>query len=183
MSGTARGVVVLLIILLAGYAYTARNKGQEGGPAAKKAHVVVHGNAPAFDVTTLDGKHLTSEELYGDKPVVISIFATWCGPCNREAPALNNLYAKYKDKVTILAISVDDPGDLEKVKAFQKDKGLNYYIAHDTQGIYGQRFQAPGIPKLVMVDLQGNVAGEEVGFGSEEELDAKVEEALKLSKL
>ncbi|MEO7992965.1 MAG: TlpA disulfide reductase family protein [bacterium] len=133
--------------------------------------------APAFEIRTLDGDTLSSEQLYGHKPVLISLWATWCGPCRQEAPVLNKLYAEYGTKVQFLAISVDDPNAGSAVRDFQKSQGINYPIAHDTKAIYGQRFQADAIPKVVMVDKHGTVVHESVGFGGEAELTKAFKEA------
>ncbi|HYE80161.1 MAG TPA: TlpA disulfide reductase family protein [bacterium] len=147
---------------------------------APKPKRVVNGNAPAFDVTTIDGVRLNSQEIYGDKPVFISLWATWCGPCRKEAPVINELYDQYGDQVQFVAISLDGPGDLSKIQSFRSSHGLKYPIAHDTQGVYGQVFQAQGIPKCVMVDLDGNVAKETTGFGSADALKREFREAFKL---
>ena len=65
--------------------------------------------APGFEVKTLDGKTLSAHALRG-KVVILSFWATWCGPCRQEMPALEAYYKAHAAQgLEIVAISMDDP--------------------------------------------------------------------------
>lgn len=76
----------------------------------------VGGEAPAFTVTTDQGKKVTPES-FGGHLLVLNFWATWCAPCVQEIPSLNAFQRRYADKgVVVVAISVDK--NPEKYKAF-----------------------------------------------------------------
>ena len=63
--------------------------------------------APDFKLDDLDGKPLSLAAAHG-KVVLLNFWATWCGPCREEIPDLIELQTKYKDRLQIIGISVDD---------------------------------------------------------------------------
>ncbi len=65
-------------------------------------------NAKVYDIKADDLKYL------GDKPAIVDFTATWCGPCQRIAPILEELAAEYKDKIVIYKVDVDENGELSK---------------------------------------------------------------------
>ena len=79
-----------------------------------------------FVVKDMDGRDVRLADFKG-RPIILNFWATWCGPCKAEIPALNALAAKYRDqKLVVLGISVDDtPEDL---KAFTADFKIDYPV-------------------------------------------------------
>ncbi|HYE80160.1 MAG TPA: TlpA disulfide reductase family protein [bacterium] len=160
----------------------------QAGPAAKgapskpgkSAKAPVKGDAPAFEFTTLDGRTLKSEELYGTKGVVLAFWASWCGPCHLEAPILNALHKAYQDRLTVIGVSVDDAHKGKAVARFAARHKLEYAVVHDTEGTTADAFEVGLLPKLVVVDLEGNVALVVNGALDEEKLRARVTQALQL---
>ena len=74
-------------------------------------------NPAAFDLQDLKGvKHTLAD--YKGKVVLLNFWATWCVPCASEMPMLNEMQKHYKDKLVILAASIDDPLDYPKLPAF-----------------------------------------------------------------
>ncbi len=63
--------------------------------------------APDFKVKDLDGKDLSLEAVKG-KVVLLNFWATWCGPCRAEIPSLIELQNRYKDRLQIIGMVVDD---------------------------------------------------------------------------
>lgn len=151
-------------------------EGVKGGGAA------VGSPAPPFELTTLDGKKLSSAKLYGNKPVMVTLWATWCGPCVREAPLLNKLHEQYGDEVQFIAISVDDPADLNEVKAFPKEHNVSYPIAHDSSRKLLQAFKGSGIPLNVMIGSNGKVVQRVEGLIPESQFRLTFEKAFKVGK-
>ncbi len=109
-----------------------------------------------FSVTTSDGGTFTLSEVLQEKEMVmINFWATWCGPCKQEFPAMNNAYIQYRDKIEILAISTDD--SMEEVKNFRSQNGLQFKMTSDLDsGTALKRFfPSAGIPLSVMIDRYG----------------------------
>lgn len=117
--------------------------------------------AADFSLQTIDGRKVKLSDLKG-KVVMIDFWATWCGPCVKEMPDLKKLYAKYKDKgFEILAISVDVPDDLQKVKDFVKSRQLDFTVLIDekTRGA----FSVSAYPTSIFVDRDGKMRYRMVG--------------------
>jgi thiol-disulfide isomerase/thioredoxin len=99
--------------------------------------------APDFKLTGLDGKPVTLADSKG-KVLLLNFWATWCGPCRAEIPDLVELQNKYKDRLQILGLVVDDD-DQDAIQKFVAEFGINYPVAVATDAI---RFQYGGIPAL-----------------------------------
>jgi peroxiredoxin len=114
-------------------------------------------NKPAkdFELEAIDRRKYRLSDLKG-KVVLVSFWATWCGPCVAEMPLFTRMYEKYKDQgFEILAVSADDPGDREKVLRFAKEHRLNFPVLYD-EGVVNL-YEVAGFPGNVFIDRQGNV--------------------------
>jgi thiol-disulfide isomerase/thioredoxin len=93
-------------------------------------------------------------ELTG-KPVLVEFWATWCPPCRKSIPHLNEVYAKYKDKgLTIVGITNEDEAT---VKKFQEKIPMTYNVAINAPQQLLQQFGVEGIPTAFLVDKSGKV--------------------------
>ena len=110
------------------------------------------------------------EKLEAGKIYVVEFWATWCGPCRSSIPHLTELQGKYKDKVTVIGVSVMEKNQ-DYVPVFVESMGneMNYSVARDylsqpgTQnGYMAQNWLvaagAPGIPWAFIVDKTGKIA-------------------------
>jgi alkyl hydroperoxide reductase subunit AhpC len=85
------------------------------------ANLSVGKSVPSFSIKTFDGQTITNSSAKGHI-LVIHLWATWCESCRKEMPALESFYKKHhKDGVDVVALSVDDKSDLNKVKAAVKE--------------------------------------------------------------
>ena len=117
---------------------------------------------PAFDFAGKDiqGKeHKLSD--YKGKLVYVDVWATWCGPCNAQIPALQDLEKKYHGKpITFLSISLDKQTDLKKWENFVKEKGLEgvQLIADKAfDSSVAKAYGINGIPRFMLFDKKGNI--------------------------
>ena len=81
---------------------------------------------PAVQLKTLDGKVINTANLHNDgKPFIISFFATWCKPCNRELSAIQEVYPDWQEEtgVKVYAVSIDQAQNIHKVKPLVDGKG------------------------------------------------------------
>ena len=79
--------------------------------------LVVGKPAPPITLNTLDGQHVSLADLHG-KVVIVTFWATWCGPCREELPLLSQFaLAHAKDGLVVLGFSLDDADDIKQVQA------------------------------------------------------------------
>ena len=87
-----------------------------------------------FTVTLTDGTDVTlSALLETHKAVLINIWATWCEPCIKELPYMNEVYNEYKDEIAVLCLSPYD--DSEAITAFMQENNLTLPMGYDSVGL------------------------------------------------
>ncbi len=133
--------------------------------------------APAWQLTTLDGKPVGSEELKG-KVVVVDFWATWCGPCVHEIPGYIALQKKYAERgLVIVGVSVDQQG-AGVVTKFVSSKGINYPVALATPEIIAAFGGIEGIPTTFLIDREGRLRHRKVGAMETADYEALVASVL-----
>jgi thiol-disulfide isomerase/thioredoxin len=144
--------------------------------ASPQAHVVRFAShpqpMPAFLVTDLDGNPVSTAAWKG-KVVFINFWATWCPPCRAEIPVLIDLANRYKDRLQIVGVSVDE-GDPAEVKQFAKQAGINYPIVMADRTIVAEYGGVAALPTLFVVNPDGNVVQKHEGLYSNALYEAEV---------
>lgn len=116
------------------------------------------------------------------KVVLLNLWATWCGPCREEMPALDRLQKEMgSDKFEVVAVSVDKNG-FETARKFLDGidvKALNYYS--DPTGRAPSQVKAIGMPATLLIDAHGREIGRLMGPAEWDSPDAKrlIEAALR----
>ncbi len=114
------------------------------------------GPAPDFTITTLDGQQMHLADLKG-KVVVVNFWASWCGPCRQEAPALQTVWQQYKDKgVVVLGVAYTDIES--NARAFIQEYGQDYPIGLDIGTKISDLYHITGVPETYFINRQGEVA-------------------------
>lgn len=128
---------------------------------------------PAFPFFDKDQQTRTIEAFKG-KVVLLNLWATWCGPCREEMPALDRLQKEMgSDKFEVVAVSVDKNG-FEKAREFMKEAGvqsLNFYA--DPSARAASQVKAIGMPATLLIDRQGREIGRLLGPAEWDSPDAK----------
>ncbi len=131
--------------------------------------------APDFTLRNMDGKRVTLSDNFGDGPIYISFWATWCKPCLEEMKILEKLHQKYGDRgFRIFAINTEGARAKGKIKSFVKSNGFSFDILIDRDGeVYRRKYKGFAMPYSVMTDRQGKVIFSAVGFkpGDEEHIE------------
>ncbi len=103
------------------------------------------------------------EKFEPGKVYVVEFWATWCGPCRATIPHLTEIAKKYKDKVTIIGVSIWEQVGVEEVEAFVREMGdkMDYIVAFDDgrtmANTWMQASGQRGIPTAFVVDQQGRI--------------------------
>jgi thiol-disulfide isomerase/thioredoxin len=118
--------------------------------------------APDFKLDDLDGKPLTLTGSHG-RVILLNFWATWCGPCREEIPDLIELQKKYKDRLQIIGISVDDD-DASVVKKVVDATGINYPVAMASPEVRMAYGGIGALPTSFVLDSEGRVVQKHEGL-------------------
>ncbi|WP_457749970.1 TlpA family protein disulfide reductase [Sulfurimonas sp.] len=186
-----RKIPLLTTLLTIGLLFGACSKEKENNEAAANALLATN----EIVLTSLDNKQFVVKKtdnglkLEGakDKVVIYDIFATWCPPCQAEASHLASLQKKYKNKLIVLGISVENNIPNEKLEAFRKQHNANYTLVNSSENKriineiakelkLGRDF---GIPLMVLYK-DGKIINYYQGATEEEFIESDIKKALEI---
>lgn len=111
--------------------------------------------APDFSLPARVGGDLSLASLKGDV-VLINFWATWCGPCRKEMPLLEQIYQRYKGLgFTLVAINVED--DSAGAEKWLKDTPVSFPVLFDRDNHVSKLYKVTAMPSTVIVDRRGQV--------------------------
>jgi cytochrome c biogenesis protein CcmG, thiol:disulfide interchange protein DsbE len=136
---------------------------------------------PSVQLKDINGKTVDTAKLNNDgKPFIISFFATWCKPCNRELKAISEVYPDWQDEtgVKVVAISIDEAQNAQKVKPMVDAAGWEYEVLLDPNSDFRRAMGVNMIPHVFVIDGNGKIAESRSGYteGGEQHLIEKVKE-------
>ena len=154
-----RRFTFLLILLFAGcgstYANEAKRLVRPEGRVTALRDTSDGVRAPDFTLEQLNGKTFRLSAQRG-KIIVLNFWATWCGPCRKEIPALAALQEEMQEHVLILGVSLDKrPPAIVRVHA--NKLGINYPVVMDDGTVRKKYGPLPGIPTTFIIDRAGRV--------------------------
>ncbi len=123
------------------------------GPAA--AEVPLMSPLPDAGWPDLSGRTVKLSGLKG-KPVLINLWASWCQPCIKELPVIQDLHTRYAAHgLQVVGINIDL--DLGTAETFTERHGLSYTVLHDAQGDSAKPFRVQQIPATFLYDAAGRL--------------------------
>jgi peroxiredoxin len=139
---------------------------------------------PSVTLKDMNGKSVDTAEIGTEgKPVVVSFFALWCKPCMRELKAISEVYDEWQEEtgVKLIAVSIDEAQNEQKVKPLVESKGWEYEVLLDPNGEFRRQMGVNDIPHVFVIDGAGNVVWNHQGYvdGGEEDI---YEQIVKLAK-
>ena len=143
--------VVPALVLIALLAYGFLTEAGRRGPEA----------IPDFELPVVGGGTLSRDDLEGDL-VVMNFWASWCGPCRLEAPALEAAHERYSDRVRFVGVVVQDSelGAQEFIEEF----GVSYpNVLDENETLSGELFEFFGLPRTYFVRRDGSLLAEAAG--------------------
>ncbi len=136
--------------------------------------VVAGEPAPALALPTAGGDTVALDRLRG-RVVYVDFWASWCGPCRRSFPWMNEMHAKYGPAgLTMIGVNVDKRRpDAER---FLQQTPAAFTIVYDPAGSAPEAYGVKGMPSSYLIDGAGNVVAVESGFrdGQKAELEARI---------
>ena len=138
---------------------------------------------PNVTLKDIAGNSVRTDTLSnGGKPLVVAFFATWCKPCNRELSAIADGYDEWRKEtgVRLVAISIDEAQNSERVRPFVDGKGWTYDVLLAPNSNFRRALNVSLIPHVFILDGKGKIAYSRSGYteGGEEKLIEKVRELI-----
>ena len=116
--------------------------------------------SPLFTFKDVENKTYSLSDFKG-KYVFIDIWATWCGPCLQQIPALKKLEHQYQDKdIVFVSISVDKASAHDKWKRMVKEKemvGIQLFADNSFDSKFIKAYSITSIPRFIIIDKEGNI--------------------------
>lgn len=121
--------------------------------SVQAADLAIGKPVPTFEIKTLDGKLITPASAKG-RVLVINLWATWCAPCRKELPAIEEFYQQYHEQgVDVVAVSLDDRSAIGEVKSVMKAFSFTAAMEKDAEL---QRFgRIWRVPVTFVIDQNG----------------------------
>lgn len=120
-----------------------------------------------IQVTGIDGStSALSDMMKNDKNYVISIIASWCGPCRVELDAFEKVKDKWEKELNteILAISIEKPSDTHKLAALVKRQQWTIQVVHDKMAYTSRELEVFDIPQTFLVNGSGDIVYSTEGY-------------------
>lgn len=139
---------------------------------------------PSVDIKTIDGKTFNTKDIVNDgKPVIISLWATWCKPCVAELLAISDVYDEWVEEtgVKLYAIAIDDAKTAARVAPFVNGKGWEFVVLQDQNWDLKRALNIVDIPFLCVLNGKGEIVWQHTSYapGSENEVYEVVKKVLK----
>ena len=128
--------------------------------------------APAIVIPSDKSGTIDTTKLKG-KAVYVNFFASWCPPCNAEAPSVKKLYAKYQ-KRGFVTVGVDELEDASKASAFAKNYGWTFPVGIDGDGKAMETYRGVGLPVHIFIDRKGKIDLVRMGEMGPDEIEAEI---------
>ena len=149
---------------------------------ARSSHIKKDGQeAPQFSLPITangdPGARIDLKEMRGH-PVLLDFWASWCGPCAMEAPVIQRISERYKEKgLAVVGVNIEADDVPPLIQRYAADRGLTYPMV-SADGATQRAYAVSKLPSLILIDKEGKIASFTVGPLDEGSLSAIIEEAL-----
>ena len=168
-------LVVACLVVLLGWQVAKQEEGRGLAAALERGERPL---APQLEFEPLAGEETIRLADYRGKAVVLNFWASWCEPCKKEAPLLQEAWERYRDD-GLVVLGIDAQDFRSDAQAFVERYGLTYPIAYDGNGASLGRFGNTGFPETWFMGRDGRLVGEHiVGEFDRQQLEENVRAAL-----
>jgi thiol-disulfide isomerase/thioredoxin len=148
-------------------------------PSAHAKLAVKEGDEfPVLKVRNFPGKPKVAPDKFKGKVVIVDFWASWCEPCKVELPALDKLHKKYKGKLTVIGVNVDE--NLNEARAFLKDHPVGFDLVYDKGMENSNKLSIQKMPtSFILSDGKIVKVHEAFRAGDEKKIEAEIKKLLK----
>lgn len=176
--GTQVAALCVVLGLLGLLVWKILNEGGSDIPqkVAKHEHPVAPVN---FSLPRLDESGTLSLASLRGKPIVLNFWASWCGPCREEVPALDAAWKRWRSQgLVVVGVDYDDvTGD---ARNFMRKYGMTYPAVHDARKKTVNAYGVAAVPETYFINRKGRIVGKHVlGRVSKSELAAGIQAAMR----
>ena len=171
-------VLACALVALAAFGCGGRAAGSSGPSEAEAHHPLIGQIAPPFARERITGEGVVELAQFRERVVVVDFWATWCDPCKKSFPKLQELYAKYGTVIEIVGISEDD--DKSGITEFAATYSAKFPLVWDDGKKIAGKWQPKTIPATFVMDKSGVVRFAHLGYhdGEEAEIEKEVKSLL-----
>lgn len=119
------------------------------------------GAAPDFTLADMDGETFALESARG-KWVFLHFWASWCGPCREEMPAIQKMHEQFKDDQLVMVL-INTAEDEDTIFSFLGEIGMDMNSLMDRDGLITEKYKPRGLPTTILIDPKGNVQYQAIG--------------------
>ena len=109
-------------------------------------------------------------------PIVLNIWASWCVPCRREMPVLQDAHARFGDQIAFIGVNHLD--QREEALDFLAETGVGYPSGYDPDGSVARTYGAFGVPTTYFITASGRIVAAKTGELSSAELSSQIDRLL-----
>ena len=147
--------VVGLVAVSVGLFVKAQNTERVLSPPQDQGVVSTAKKAPDFSLSTIDGGTISLSEFRGKKSVVLDFWTSWCPNCRRDMPKLSKMYEKYKDKIEVIGINLQENPAI--VESYISSADIVFPIALDPSGQTSRAYDIRYTNTHILIDKDGNI--------------------------
>jgi thiol-disulfide isomerase/thioredoxin len=134
------------------------------------SHLINAQTVPNFLLKDIESQTQSFENLKGEKLTLIDFWATWCKPCVKAIPKLNEIYKDYKEKgVNIIGVNCDGPRSISKVEPMSKALAIEYPVLLDIDNELRIDLDVNYYPTLIMVNQKNEIVWLHEGYGYDDD--------------
>jgi len=165
-------------ILLLGIGWTWLARVPDSGAGGQIASPRQGFPAPDFALPAFDGAQLALASERGNV-VIVNLWASWCGPCRAEMPAIERVYRAERERgLRVLAVNSTVQDREDNARAFAHELGLSFPILLDRDGAVTRRYLVRALPTTFVVDRRGVIRSVIFGGASQAALQSTIEPLL-----